>query len=131
MKSLISLTILISLTTSNVFADELSMYLYKDEKAPYAGILMPESKVTELRNNTLERDTLRLQNNSLNTSLKLQDDIIAKKTDQVTILLDQNDKLAKIGYSERSMTNLERVGYFALGVLATYGAFKVAQTAVK
>src|SRR5271167_4452065 len=60
-----------------------AVYLNQNDKSPFSGYLLPADKLVELRNNTLERDSLKGQNDSLNTSLKLQDDVISKKDEQI------------------------------------------------
>jgi len=51
--------------------------------------------------------------------LKLQENIIKSHENKVNLLVEQNDKLAKSLYSERTMTTWERVGWFVLGITAT------------
>ena len=99
-----------------------AIYLTKDQKAPYNGYLLPEDKLVELRNNTLERDTLKTENASLNTSLKLQDDIISKKDAQLTLYSDANDRLAKTAYNEQSLNTWEKLAFIGLGILITGAA---------
>jgi hypothetical protein len=109
---------------SNITLADDVVYLDKDAKSPYAGYLMPQEKLVEFRNTSLERDTLQLQNDSLNRSLKLQDDVIAKKDQQIQLYSDQNDKLAKTAYSEQSLSTWEKIGFIALGVVITGLAVK-------
>jgi len=126
LSSLISLTII----SNQVWAED-SVFLNKDDKAPYSGYLLPKEKVLELRNNTLERDTLKLQNDSLNRSVTRQDGIIAKKDQQLTLYGDQMDKMAQVAYSAQSLNNWEKVGYVALGIIITGLAIKGAHDLYK
>jgi hypothetical protein len=105
--------------TSLVTKAEDAVWLDKGQSAPYQGYLLPEDKLVELRNNTLERDSLKGQNDSLNLSLKLQDDIIGKKDQQLKLYSDQNDKLAQTAYRAENMSNLEKLGFIGLGILLT------------
>lgn len=130
MKSWISLILISLLITSSSFAED-AIYLEKDQKSPYSGVLMPESKVIELRNNTLENNTRKLQIDSLNTSVNLLEDIVSKKTEQVGILLDQNDKLSKTAFSERNLNNWEKAGWFVAGLFVAYASVKVGQAVLK
>lgn len=112
----IKLTIIFSLISLNSFAQD-ATFLEKDQKAPYSGILLPKEKVQELRNNTLERDSFKKQNESLNTSLDLQQKNLGLKDNQINILLTQNDNLAKTLGAERTLNNWEKAGYFLGGIL--------------
>jgi len=115
---MIKLALILTLLTNIAYAEE-GVYLEKDKPAPYTGYLLPKDKLVELRNNTWERDTLKVQNDSLNRSLKLQDDIIAKKDDQLKLYSDQNDKLAVTVSRAESMNSWEKIGFIGLGVLLT------------
>lgn len=121
---MIKYLILFSLIGNIALAED-AVYLDKDKPAPYAGYLLPQDKLVQLRNNTFERDTLKFQNESLNTSLKLQDDIIAHKDQQMTLYSNQMDSLAKTAYSASNMNTWERIGWIALGIgitgLSIYG----------
>jgi len=115
---------MISLLTTISKADD-AVYLNKDDKVPFSGYLLPKEKLLDLRNAVLEKDTLRLQNDSLNASMKLQDDIIAKKDQQLTLYGDQMDKMAKTAYSAQGLTDWQKIGYIVLGIgitgLAIFG----------
>ena len=111
------------LSTNTLRADE-SVFLDKDQKAPFSGYLLPESKLRELRNNTLERDTLKELNSSLKTSLDLQTTNSNLKDQKVNLLLEQNDKLAKTAYDNRQLNTWEKLGYFVAGILVTGLAIK-------
>lgn len=120
----------IILISNTVFAQE-AVFLAKDQKSPYDGILMPQSLAAEFRIAVLERDTFKAENTSLKLSLTLQEEIIAKKTEQIGIVLEQNDKLAKTAYSERNLNNWERAGWFLVGLLAAYGSVKLGQAVIR
>lgn len=116
------LVLLICLSFSlNVSADPI--LLQKGNSAPYDGLLFSEQKANDLRKELLDKDYLKLQNDSLNRSLELykQNESIYKE--QKELLLEQNDRLAKSLYEERRVTNWERVGFFVLGIAATGLAF--------
>lgn len=100
-------------------SDDTVVYLNQGDKSPYSGYLLPENKLVELRNNTLERDSLKAQNTSLNLSISTQDDIIAKKDQQITLYSKANDELAQTAYKAESMSNLEKLGFIGLGILIT------------
>lgn len=122
--------LMISLLTTISKADD-SIYLSKGQTAPFSGYLLPDDEVLDLRNAVLERDTLKTQNASLNVSLALQNDIIGKQSSQVTILVDQNQKLVQTANSASGLTTWEKVGYIALGMAITYGTLKIGQSVLK
>lgn len=72
-----------------------------------------------MRKELLERDSLIIINKSLEESIKHNKDIIQISDLKINNLSEQNDNLAKSLYSERSMTNWERLAFFALGVIGT------------
>lgn len=124
------LTMLICLIFSvNVIADP--VLLNKDDKSPYQGLLFSISEAQDLRKELIDKDYLKLQNDSLNRSLELYKSNENLYTQQKQLLLDQNDKLAKSLYQERQVTNWERLGFVLLGIgitgLAVYGAGQIAK----
>lgn len=125
------LTLLASLLIVNNALAQDAVYLNQNDKAPFTGYLLPQEKLVELKNNTMERDTLEAQNASLNASLKLQDDIIAKKDQQLTLYSEQNDKLAQTANSALSLSTWEKIGYITLGVVITGLAVKGAHELYK
>ncbi len=120
MKILLSSLITLSLSL-NTFAQD-AVPLESGQKAPFTGILISNPTANELRSAVVERDGLKSINSSLNITVKLQDDIIARQNHQKTLLLDQNDKLALRLGEERSVGTWEKIGWFTLGVLATAAA---------
>lgn len=115
-----------TILTTNVHAEDV-VILQKDSPAPFTGLLFTQQKANELKNGLVERDGLLKINESLNKSLTLQDNIIQKKDEGITTLLDQNDRLAKSLYNERTVSDWTRAGYFILGVIITGAAFYGAQ----
>lgn len=104
-------------------------FLDKDQKAPYQGLLFPIDEAQSIRKDLIERDYLKLENLSLKRSVDLYKGNESIYQEQKTILLDQNDKLAKSLYAERQVTNWERLGWFVLGIgvtgLAIYGVKQI------
>lgn len=136
-RSLRKILPIISIALSNVlvvngaFAEEDAVYLEKDKKAPYAGILLPVEKANELRKSLIELDTLKTINESYAKSIQLY-----KQSEQLTetkynTLSAQNDKLALALVESRQSSDLQKIVWFGLGVIATgfalYGAKKVTQ----
>lgn len=126
---LISLTSL--LTTSNIALAEDSVFLEKDQKAPYSGYLLDKDKVLNLRSTDIDNKYLSLENASLKRELVLKNDILDNKDQQITLYSDRNEKLVKAADSASSLTTWEKLGYFSLGVLAAYASVKLGQAVIK
>lgn len=110
------LVVILLIISNTCFAQD-SIFIDKDTKAPFSGYLLPEEKVKELRNNTLERDLYK-------TESELRER-------QVKLLSEQNDKLATTLQSTSSLSSWEKIGFFALGILVTGGAVKLAHEIYK
>ena len=84
-----------------------------------------------LKNSLLDLDTLKFKTDSMQKSLTYYEQLNTNNETRVNNLLEQNTKLAAQLNSERSMSTLERVGWFALGVLATGVAIYGAKQAIR
>ena len=96
--------------------------LKQGERAPFEGFLMGRDTEKAVRVRLIEADAMKLVNESLEKSLSLQMDSLNKEQQKLGICQEQNDKLAKSLYSERSHSDLERIVWFSLGILAAIGA---------
>jgi hypothetical protein len=127
MNQVLKKTLLIFSISLTLNAQE-SVYLKRGSSAPFDGFLLPPAKVEELKNATLERDSYKLLNISYEKSLQYQNGIQSALEQQTKLLGEDNTRLATSLRDERSMTTLERIGWFALGVfgtgLAAYGISK-------
>jgi len=121
---MIKVILILSLISSYSFAQD-AVFLNKTQTAPFEGFLLPQTKLQELHNNTLERDAFQKENESLNKSLNLQQSNLGLKDNQIDILLKQNDNLAKTLSTERTLNNWEKVGYFLGGIVTIGLAAKV------
>lgn len=92
--SLIFLISQILINNTQLYAQE-STFLDKNVPAPFSGYLIPESKVIELRNNTLQRDELKSEN--------------TLKDSQIKLLSDQNKSLADTLNSTQNLGFWEKV----------------------
>lgn len=95
------------------------------------GLLMDKEKTTKIKQELIEKDGLVQLNESLNKSIKLyrsNEDILLEQKDTV---LKQNIELSKTLNETRTVSGLEKVGYFILGVAVTgaavWGASKLAR----
>lgn len=99
------ISIVIALLISSISFAQDSVYLNQNQVAPFSGYLLPEDKVKELRNDSLEKDMYKTEGTLKDTQIKL--------------LSDQNDKLAKTLESTSSLSSWEKIGYFLGGVIIT------------
>lgn len=90
-----------------------SIALKKDDPAPWDGILLSQPKAQEVKYKLLEND-------SLQKSIKLQEDMIINQEDKIDILLKQNDKLAGALQSSQGQNDWERIGFFLIGMTAVF-----------
>ncbi len=111
--------------TSNSYADDV-ISLSKGEASPYTGILFPKDQADQMRVQLLERDTFKAMYDSAQKSIdyyKTDEEYNQKK---LTIISEQNDKLASSLYTERQSSEWSKIMWFSLGVVATglavYGA---------
>jgi hypothetical protein len=132
MKKLISIILSILIIGEITYADD-SKAIWVDEKdpAPFSGYLIKEERTVELLKSERESRTYQLLTESLEKSTQFQDEIIQKKSDQIKLLADQNDKLYKTAYDANTVSNWEKAAYFVLGALVTFGAFELAKGAIR
>ncbi len=100
--------------------------LKKGDITPKDGLLFPYDKANDIKRKLIELEDLK----SINTSYQKSIDLYKNNQDlyskQVTILLDQNKKLLDSEQAISQLSTYEKIGYFALGVLATGSSFYVA-----
>ena len=99
-----------------------ALYLQKDERAPFSGILttVEHSKVISTR--LIERDTYKALSESYQKTLefyKVNNELTEKK---VNLLLEQNDNLSLQLKDSQSLSDLQKFLMFGLGIIATVGA---------
>lgn len=129
--SIFSIVVSSCLVLSNFAAAESVVYLEKNKPAPYTGVLFPPAKADELRKMAIEVETLRAINESYSKSVLLYQQTIQLADNKFKILEVQNDNLSKALVESRRSSDLQKIIWFGLGVLATglavYGAKKVIQ----
>jgi hypothetical protein len=107
------------------------VFLEETKPAPYSGILFPVEKANELRKMAIELDTLRVLKDSYEKSNKLYEESISLKDNKYNLLLEQNTRLLKLTNENSQSEDLQKIIWFALGVVATgfavYGAKKITQ----
>ncbi len=121
-------TFLILICLSNQAFGDAAVFIQKDTPAPYSGYLFTEAAGKDLKLKLVDLEYFKALSTSLQSQVDLYSKIEVKYQEKITIVEEQNDKLAKSVYSERNMNNWERAGYFVLGVAATvFAAFAVKQ----
>ncbi|NBX70097.1 MAG: hypothetical protein EBR01_14200 [Proteobacteria bacterium] len=128
---IISIVISSAIISNVAFAGEDAVYLEKDSKAPYAGILLPVEKATNVRKSLIELDALRAINESYVKSIQMYQNAIQLNDQKYNILSEQNDKLSVALVESRKSADLQKIIWFGFGVIATgfavYGAKKITQ----
>jgi hypothetical protein len=97
--------IFIMLIISNIAFAQDSVYLNLNDKAPFAGYLLPEATVKQLRNDSLERDMYKTTNDL--------------KDQQIALLGTQNTNLANTLKETSTLSTWEKIGYFTAGIVLT------------
>jgi hypothetical protein len=120
-KKILLLTLLFSLAYPPALADQ-AVPLDKDQKAPFAGVLMDPEKANSVKVGLQERDLFEEITKSQAHSIDLLKSNNALNEDKVNKLLEQNDKLSESLRSAQSLNNWERIGLVVLGVVMTAAA---------
>ncbi len=106
------------LVQTNVNADD-PFYAQRGHVLAQDSWVFSPGKAKETRDKLIDLDTYTKLNTSLEKSLDLYKSNETIQQNKINLLLEQNDKLAKSLYDERTVTGWERFGYFALGIAAT------------
>ena len=125
MKRLLIFLIQISLV-NNCFSQ--SIAIKKGTPSPFDGVLIDNAKANQLKNNELEVEGL----TKINLYLNQLNDLKQKNTDldaqKLQVLADQNTQLAQDLQAAKQASSLEKLGYIALGVVATaLGGFAISR----
>lgn len=125
MKYLVLISFIISITC---FADD--PYLAsKGTILPQDSWVFSPTKALEIRNKLIDLDTNVKLNESLQKSLTLEQLNGKIQQDKINLVMEQNDKLAKSLYAERSVSDGTKLVWFLIGVsatiLTTYGVSQI------
>lgn len=110
---------MIGILVSNVGFTQESVPLKKDDRAPFEGVLLSLDKANKVRYDLLECDIKKSLNESYEKTIKLYKDNENIHQEKINVLLKQNDDLAKAVIEARSSTDIQKIIWFGLGVLAT------------
>lgn len=120
------LIVFLTATTINPALAINSVHLNKGDVAPYEGDLLTLPYAEKVKYHLINEQNLSLEVDSYKKIVSVQQDNFNISQNTLNTCNTQNDKLANEVQSSRSMTNLERIGYFALGAILTglvsYGA---------
>lgn len=119
LKKTLKIVLIAQMLSFSSFADTDPYYAAKGYLLPADSWIFSPDKAKEVRNKLIDLDTALKMNESYKTSLDLQKDMALIQEKKVSIVLEQNDQLAKSLQAERTVTGWERIGYFALGIAAT------------
>lgn len=119
LKQQIILSILLLTFSTNASFANTSVSLTKDQPAPFAGVLMDGEKAAEVHVQLLERDLYKELSESYITDIntRKQNDVLVQQ--KISLLQDDNTKLADQLRSVDKVNNVERILIFTLGVAAT------------
>jgi hypothetical protein len=116
---LVSLLLIGSTTVSNA---QDSVFVEKNQAAPFSGILFTEKKAQQIRGELLEGDKTKLQLETEKNRSERLGQIIQLKDEEIELYHKQNERLVKANGRSDTMQYI----WFGLGVLATgmavYGA---------
>lgn len=125
-----SIAVSSALIVNPLYANDV-VYLEKDKPSPYSGILFPVERANELRKMAIELETLRAINESYSKSIQLYQKTMQLNDEKYLLIYNQNDRLSEALVESRRSSDLQKIIWFGLGVLATgfavYGAKKVIQ----
>ena len=126
MKKLLSIILSLSLlfSTTKINASDPTL-LKEGQAAPYEGFLFSREKEQANRYHLISLTEI---NESLRRTVSIHEEISKLKDDKIKLYEEQNTRLAEALRSERGMNNLERIGWFALGVIgATLSAYAISK----
>lgn len=103
-------------------ADENSIYIQKDERAPFSGILTNVERSKIVAVHLIERDAYKSLSESYQKTNELLKNNIDLQEKKVNILLEQNDRLFQELKNSENTSDLEKLLIFGLGVITTIGA---------
>lgn len=118
MKTLLSFLMIGLITINSAFAQEAVM-IKKDERAPFEGVLFPLDQANKTRYQLIECDIKKQLNSSYERTIKLYKENEVYQDNKVNLLLKQNDELSKALTESKSTSDLQKILWFGLGVLAT------------
>lgn len=109
----LSVTLLLIFSTT-IKANDV-VYIEKDQKAPFSGILFNEGKARQLRSDILEADKVKLQLQSSEFKYNNLQKIIELKNEELELYEKQNKRLVQL----TETNEISSYVWFGLGVLAT------------
>lgn len=112
------ITLILIITTTNALADDPTL-IKKNEPAPYNGLLFSIPKATELHKDIVERDALKLTNESLQKSLSITQENYSIEQKKTSILDNRNDELAKRLQESNHTSDGEKLLWMGVGIVVT------------
>lgn len=116
---MVRLILILTLISNIAFADDSTIHLNTNDKAPNSGYLIPDDKAKDLYDAVLERDSYKTQ-----LDLTITNNNLYKQENG--ILLNQNATLIQAQSKAETLNDLEKIGCFFLGVIVTGLSIKAA-----
>lgn len=119
LKKQITLSVLLLTFLTNVSFADTSVSVNKDQPAPFAGVLMDGEKAAKVHVQLMERDLYKELSDSYQTDVdkRKTNDVLTQQ--KISLLQDDNTKLADQLRSVDKVNNVERILIFTLGIAAT------------
>lgn len=122
MKKLLSFLMIVTLSVNAE-----SINLNVGDLAPFKGVLTDYETSRKVMDDLNRLDVVESINTSLNNSIEMYKEVLSNNEQQHKLLRDSNNRLRDRIEKSESVTSLERVLWFSLGVLGTGFAIKAAK----
>lgn len=123
--------ILLLLIPSLLLAETDPVYAPKGFVLTQDSWVFSPDKAKEVRNKLIDLETEQKLNESYKKTLTNHENLYKIEQEKVTILLEQNNKLAYSLNESRSLTDWQKFAYFTLGVAATVLSVYAIQKTIK
>jgi len=111
--------LLVTLLVNLAYGADNAISLNVGQPAPYSGILLTPAAAADQRTVGQQRDSYKLLNGSLQTSLDAANKEASDAKKEVKLLQTDNQNLASNLRSTQRLSDWEKVGYFVLGIVVT------------
>lgn len=126
MKKIIIYHLLIFLIIESSYAQN-AIDITKGQPAPYSGVLLSKEKAESIKNELIEKDKLKEINESYKRTVNLYKENEQYFNEQIKFLRNENNELNK----KANFTDIEKIGWFTLGIILTGFTFKGIQSVSK
>jgi hypothetical protein len=117
--------------TTSIARSEDVITIKAGEKAPYSGFLFPPEQAADAYKASLERDRLKLLNDSYERSIKIYKENEVYYLDQNKLWMDRANNLAQTVSETREVSTVQKYGIFLLGLAAGLGGAYIATKVIR